>query len=74
MNARGSPADITRLATINTSSSDLTGRRPGSSQLVTQVVYAHASHTIPNSTSVCSAPWIVAWASRKTDSCVTANT
>ncbi len=73
-NASGKPIDMTRLASICTKSIPRTASRSGSSQLVTHIVYAQASHTMASSSIVRSAPSTVGWSSRWCDSWVTANT
>ena len=47
---------MTRLTRASASSITRTGIRSGSSQLVTQVVYAQTSHTMASSSRACSAP------------------
>ena len=73
-NAYGIAAHITSATTSRAISSSRTGIRRGSSQLVTQAVYAHTSHTMARSSAVCSAPVIVGLFSRWCDSWVTAKT
>ena len=55
-NADGRPADMTRLTRASISSMIRTGIWSGSSQFVTQVVYAQASQTMANSSRARSAP------------------
>jgi hypothetical protein len=73
-NASGIAAHITSVTRSRAISSSRTGIRCGSSQLVTQAVYAHTSHTMARSNAVWSAPVIVGSFSRWCDSWVSANT
>ena len=52
---------MARLTSMSTTSSRRTAMSSGSSQLVTQVVYAQTSHTMASSSPVCSAPATVEW-------------
>ena len=47
---------MARLARAKTSNTARTGRRSGSSQFVSQVVYTHGNHTIASRMRVCNAP------------------
>ena len=55
---------MARLTSISTTSSSRTAIWSGSSQLVTQVVYAQTSQTMTSSSPACSAPRRLASRSR----------
>lgn len=74
LNASGMPAESTKLPSISTNSIIRTGRRCGSNQSVTQVVYAQISQVIASSSAVYSVPSRVGCASKRCESWVTANT